>query len=421
MSSDFLMNLDKYAEVIVKVGLNIQPGQRLLIGVPIFGMWGTPLELVPLIRLVAQKAYQAGARLVDVMWNDDQLRLIRFRHAPHNSFEEYPVWRAQAAYEAARDGDAVLLILAENPDLLSKQEPALVSTLHQTDFKHMRPFAELRGKNANNWTVITAPVEGWSDKVFPDIPPEDREAKFWETLFEICRVNQPDPVSAWRDHYHELAARRDYLNRKRYAALKLTAPGTDLMIGLPREHKWRAARMTSQTGIEFTGNIPTEEVFTIPHKDRVEGVVSSTRPLSYGGTMIKDFSLMLSEGRVVKVSARKGEDNLRKLLATDEGSNRLGEVALVPHSSPISQTGLLFYNILIDENATSHLALGRSLRFCFEGGETISDEAFAAAGGNLSLIHLDFMVGSGEMDVDGFRDDGSIEPVMRGGEWAFEV
>jgi aminopeptidase len=422
MSSGFERNLDKYAEVIVRVGLNLQPAQRLLImGVPQLGIYGVPLELAPLVRLIVTKAYQVGARLVDVMWNDDQLRLIRFQHALRDSFEEFPTWRADGAFEVAEAGGAVLLIYAEDPDLLVKQDPTLITTMHQTGFKHTKPFADLRGKTAMNWVLITAPVDGWPDKVFPDLAPEDRKAQFWDTLFEICRVKQPDPVSAWNDHVDELASRRNYLNHRRYAAVRLTAPGTDLMAGLPRGHVWRAARVSSQSGIEFTGNIPTEEVFTIPHKDKTEGVVTSTKPLSYGGSLIEDFGLTFCEGRVVKVTARKGEDSLRNLLETDEGATRLGEVALVPHSSPISQSGLLFYNLLIDENAASHIALGQGLRFCIEGGEAMSDDEFAAVGGNHSLIHIDFMIGSGEMDVHGLTEDGTAEPIMRSGEWAFEV
>ena len=414
MASEFERNLDKYAEVIVRVGLNLQHGQRLLI-------FRAPLELTPLVRLIAAKAYKVGARLVDVMWNDDQLRLIRFQHAPRDSFEEFPEWRANAAFEAAKAGDAVLVLLAENPDLLFEQDPELVATVFQTRAKHFKPANDLLSKNAMNWTVVTAPVDGWMEKVFPDLPPDSREARFWDTIFEICRVKQEDPVSAWRDHVNQLVTRSDYLNHKRYAALKLTAPGTDLTVGLPKGHVWQSGRMTSQNGIDFTANIPTEEIFTLPHKDKTEGVVTATKPLSYGGVLIEDFSLTFADGRVVKASAAKGEEVLRKLIETDEGASRLGEVALVPHSSPISQSGLLFYNTLIDENAANHIALGEALRFFMEGGEAKSDDEFAAAGGNHSLVHVDFMIGSGEMDVDGLTEGGAAEPVMRSGEWAFEA
>jgi aminopeptidase len=421
MASTFERNLDKYAEVIVKVGLNIQPGQRLLIGLPLLGLFGIPLELAPLIRLVVAKAYQAGAKFVDVMWDDPQLQLIRFQHAPRDSFEEFPMWRADRGNEAAKAGDAVLAVMAQNPDLLVEHDPALTNTVVQLGYKHLKPFFDLRGKNAMNFAIVTAPVDGWTDKVFPDLPPEDRKVHFWDAIFDICRVNQPDPVAAWKDHIRNLDARCGYLNHKRFAALKLTASGTDLTLGLPQEHVWRNARLRSQNGIDFITNMPTEEVFTVPHKDKTEGAVTSTKPLSFGGNLVEGFSLTFSEGRVVKGTARKGQETLDKILETDVGAKYLGEVALVPHSSPISQSGLLFYNTLIDENASCHLALGRAIRFCIEGSEAMSDDEFAMLGGNDSIVHSDFMVGSGELDVDGLTEDGSTEPLMRSGEWAFET
>jgi aminopeptidase len=311
MSSEFEKNLNKYAEVIIGVGLNLQPGQRLLIGSR------TPIELAPLVRLIVAKAYQAGARLVDVMWSDDQLRLIRFQHAPGDSFEEFPAWRAEAVFEVAEAGDALLSLYAENPDLLIDQRPELVASVQRTEAKHFKPFADLQIKNAMNWTVATAPVDGWTEKIFPNLPPGSRKAKLWDTIFEICRVKRDDPVSAWRDHISKLVARSNYLNREGYIALKFTAPGTDLMVGLPRRHVWRGARMTSQSGIEFTANVPTEEIFTIPHKDKTEGVVTATKPLSYRGAFIEGFSLTFSEGRVVRATAEKGEESLCKLLEMD--------------------------------------------------------------------------------------------------------
>jgi aminopeptidase len=243
----------------------------------------------------------------------------------------------------------------------------------------------------------------------------------WDMIFEICRIKQPDPVSAWKKHINGLVSRRDYLNQKQYEKLRFTGPGTELTIGLPDGHLWTAARMTAQNGIAFTANIPTEEVFTIPHRDKTEGIVSSSKPLSYGGSLIDDFQLEFSEGRVVKARARVGEESLQEYIDMDEGARRLGEIALVPNSSPISQLGRLFYNTLIDENAASHIALGRAYRFNIEGGELMSEEEFAASGGNISLIHIDLMIGSGEMDVDGITKGGGHEPVFREGEWAFKV
>jgi aminopeptidase len=418
VKAQFEENLEKYAEVTIKVGLNLQPGQRLLIGIPTQGNLGTPIDLAYLVRLISKKAYQSGARLVEVLWDDDQLRLIRFQYAGKDTFEEFPIWRADAANETAREGSAVLIIHAPDPDLFLQQDPSLLNISRQAGLKHIKPFSDLQSKNHMNWTVITAPREGLLKKVLPELPPEERQDKFWEVLFKICRIDQPDPISAWMDHIHDLTMRRDYLNRKQYHALKITGPGTDLTVGLPKAHIWTTARMTSQNGIPFTANIPTEEVFTIPHKDRIEGVVSSSKPLSYGSTYIEDFSLTFSEGKVVGASSRVGEESLHKILETDEGASMLGEVALVPHHSPISQLDLLFFNTLIDENAASHIALGRAFRFGIEGGETMSDEEFASIGGNQSLIHVDFMIGSGEMDVNGLKEDGTIEPIMCNGDWA---
>lgn len=421
MSSEFEQNLDKYADVIIKVGLNLQPGQCLLIGAPIFSDTYAPIELAPLVRLIVAKAYKVGARFVDVMWIDYQLQLLRYKYAPKDSFEEFPSWRTDLVHDMGKSGDAILVIYAENPDLLINEDPELINISQQTFFKHMAPIMDLVVQNTMNWAVITAPIDGWVDKFFPDIPPDKRKDKLWDIIFDICRIKHKDPVSAWQDHVNQLASRSNYLNQKEYMSLKFTATGTNLTIGLPKGHMWHSGSMTSQNGITFTANIPTEEVFTIPHKDKTEGVVKGTKPLYYSGSLVENYTLTFSKGKIVEVVAKKGEDLLRNLIETDEGASYLGEIALVPHSSPISQSGLLFYNILIDENASNHIALGRGYKFSFKDGEKLSDEEFAALGGNNSLIHIDCMFGSGEMDVDGILDDGNAEPIMRKGEWAFDV
>lgn len=420
MSSDFEINLEKYAEVIVKVGLNLQPGQRLLVGAPAFSKKGVSVELAPLVRLIVKKAYQNGARLVDVMWDDDQLRLIRYKYAPRDSFEEFPTWRTDGAFDIAKEGDAMLFIEAQNPDLFSEQEINLVLTTHNTFLKYNKPATDLRRKNFVNWTVIAAPVDGWPDKIFPELTQSERKAKFWDILFEICRVKQKDPVSAWKKHINQLVARCSYLNRKKYNALKFNAPGTDITIGLPMGHIWRSAHLTTQSGIKNVVNIPTEEIFTIPHKDKTEGIVTATKPL-VTDVIIEDLSLTFSNGKIVEATATKGEEFLRNLVKTDKGASQLGEVSLVPHSSPISQSGLLFYNILIDENASCHIALGSGIKSCLENGVNMSEKEFSAAGGNYSILHLDFMIGSEKMNVDGIKKDGKTEPIMRKGELIFEV
>jgi aminopeptidase len=243
----------------------------------------------------------------------------------------------------------------------------------------------------------------------------------WETLFKLCRIDRPDPVQAWKDHILGLKARSGYLNKKNYSAFHYRAPGTDITIGLPEGHEWHAAQSNTTMGFPFTANIPTEEVYTLPHKNRADGVVSASMPLNYNGMLIDGIVLEFKEGRVIKASARVGEAVLQKLVATDEGAARLGEVAIVPYSSPISQSGLIFYNTLFDENAACHLALGNAYDTTIKNGTSMTPDQFAEAGGNSSIIHVDFMIGSNKMDIDGISSDGSKEPVLRSGEWAFSV
>jgi len=410
-SLSFEQKLQNYAELAVKIGLGLQAGQRLIIRAPI--------ESAPLVRLIVENAYKAGARLVDVMWTDDAVTLARFKYAPRDSFEEFPTWQIQAMRDVVEHGGASLRIYAEDPDLLKDQDPDLVDLSERVASTHSAPIRQLGMANLFNWSVISTPTASWANKIFPETEPAQQIDKLWKLIFEVCRVNQADPVAAWQQHAQNLATKTTYLNAKQYAALKYTAPGTDLTLGLPEGHIWHGVESTTPTGITFIPNLPTEEVFTMPHKDKANGVVASTKPFSYAGVVIANFSLTFEAGRIVKVTAETGEATLKKLVETDEGAAHLGEVALVPHSSPISQTGLLFYNSLYDENASSHLAIGKAYPFCLEHGTDMSEEEFAAAGGNNSITHEDFMIGSAEMNVDGLTHAGAIEPIMRAGEWVF--
>jgi aminopeptidase len=413
MSLDFDENLRKYAELAVKIGVNVQPGQRVLIQAGI--------DQAMLARLIAASAYQAGARLVDVIWDDEQMQLIRFQHAPRDSFEEASSWLPNALLEYAQQGDARISIRGNDPDLLKDQDPELVALSRKASSIKLQPFADLLMRNGLSWLVISAPVASWAARVFPELAAEQQISRLWDVIFDVCRLKQADPIAAWERHIAQLSARSEYLNRKQYAALHYRAPGTDLRVGLPKGHIWPSARAISTRGIAFVPNMPTEEVFTLPHKDQVSGVVTASKPLNYNGALIENFRLTFAEGRVVEVDAAAGADTLRRLIATDAGAGRLGEVALVPHSSPIAQSGLLFYNTLFDENAASHFALGRAYQVTLAGGTAMSDEEFGQAGGNNSLVHVDFMVGAATMDIDGLTEDGTAEPVMRAGEWAFDV
>ena len=408
--------LRAYAELTVRIGLNLQPGQRLLIVGPMAN-GGASIEAAPLIRHIAAAAYDAQARLVETLWGDEALLEARFAHAPRDSFDEFSDWLPRALADHVSAGHAVLSIYANDPDQLKDAPPDLVATLQESTARHVRPFREHISRNRTNWAVVAAAAASWAARVFPDVEPSQQTARLWDAISCLCRLEHRDPVAAWETHLRDLAARTEYLNDKRYEALRYRGPGTDLTIGLASGHQWIGGSSVNAAGIRFAPNLPTEEVFTMPHKDRVNGTVRSTKPLSYGGTLIDGFTLTFVDGRVVEVKAERNEAVLRTLVAMDPGAARLGEVALVPNSSPISQTGRLFYNTLFDENAASHVALGAAYKFTLRGGEGMSDDAFEAAGGNRSATHVDFMIGSGELDVDGVRADGAAEPLMRKGEW----
>ncbi len=414
------IDLDSYAELAVRVALNLQPGQRLLIIGPLMN-GGVSLEAAPLVRRIAASAYRAGAPLVEPIWGDEPLQLERFHHARPETLGEFSTWLPQALAEHARAGHAVISIYANDPDLLQREPSERVGALQQAVSRSMTAFRELISRNQTNWAVVAAAGAAWAAKVFPDAPQGQQVERLWDAIARLCRLDRPDPMAAWQAHLSALAARSDFLNRRRYTALKYTGPGTDLTLGLPNGHIWVGGSSTSGGGIRFVPNLPTEEVFTMADRSRADGIVRSTKPLSYGGSLIEDFSVRFEGGRVVSFSAARGEAALRQMIETDDTAGRLGEVALVPHSSPIAASGRLFYNTLFDENAASHVALGSAYKFTLAGGETMTDAEFERAGGNKSAIHVDFMIGSAALDVDGMFDDGRTEPLMRQGEWAIDV
>ncbi len=412
-SSSFNKNLKKYAEVVVKIGLGLRKGQRLSIR--------TPIHTAPLVREIARVAYEVGARYVDVIWADEELARLRVESAPRDSHDEFSTWQVSGIMDMINKGDAILSISSNNPDLFNGLDMEFISSAQKTALKHNAPISAAVTRNAVNWCVIAASSPAWAKKVFPKLSVEKAEAKLWKAIFESTRVNTENPVKAWETHIKNLRERTKYIQSKQYSALHYKGPGTDLTIGLPHGHKWTSAQAMAENGTIFTANIPTEEMFTLPDRNRADGYVAASMPLSYGGTLIEDFSLTFENGRVVSVQAKKGETILKKLIDTDEGASHLGEVALVPHSSPISKRGHLFYNTLFDENASCHIAIGRAYRFTLIGGEELNDDEFQQSGGNNSLTHVDFMIGSAKMDIDGIRQDGTREPVMRKGEWAFKV
>ena len=401
--------LTRLAQVAVRIGLGLQHGQELVMT--------APLEAAPLARAITTEAYKAGASLVTTLYADDAAALARFAHAPDDAFDVAPAWLYDGMAAAFRGGAARLAIAGDDPSLLAGQDADKVARANRARSKAYRPALDVIAGFDINWTIVSAATPAWARAVFPGEPEDIAVARLWEAIFSASRVDGSDPVAAWATHNAELRRRTEHLNAQRYAALRFRGPGTDLTVGLAHGHEWHGGATTAKNGIVCNANIPTEEVFTTPHALRVSGQVASTKPLSYGGTLIRDIRVRFEEGRIVEAASATGQEVLTKVLDTDEGSRRLGEVALVPHSSPISASGLLFFNTLFDENAASHIALGQAYSKCLVGGLAMSEDELERRGANRSLIHIDWMIGSGEVDVDGIASDGRSEPLMRHGEW----
>jgi len=406
--------LEKYAELIVKAGLNLYPDQQLII-------WAGPLEVAPLVRKVVEQAYKNQSRYVTVLWVDQEVKKIRLQHAPDDSFEEFSSWKLKGIWDCMENGAAYLQIWGTDPEAYSDTDPEILSITNRVLSENYRPISFHQGRSSVQWCLVCFPTPSWAQRVYPDDQPDQALEKLWQAVIETCRLDQDDPVDFWLSYLAQIDKRADHLTEKAYRSLKFTGPGTDLRVGLPEGHIWSSGGGISEGGLPFIANLPTEEVYTLPHKDQINGKVSATRPLSYQGMFIDNFWLRFSEGKVVEYGAEIGEDNLGSILDTDQNSRYLGEVAIVPHQTPIAQSGKLFLNTLYDENASNHLALGRAYKDSLEGGPDMTEEEFARAGGNDSLIHVDFMFGSGEMDVDGILADGSTEPLIRDGEWVVDL
>ncbi|MGA3335441.1 MAG: aminopeptidase [Terracidiphilus sp.] len=402
--------LDQLAEVAVKVGLGLQPSQELLMTASI--------DALPLARRITEHAYRAGAALVTTLFTDEESVLMRYRFAPGESFDRAAAWLYDGMAAAFKSGTARLAIAGGNPMLLSQQDPDKVSRANRALSQAYRPALELITRHEINWTIVASATPAWASAVFPDDAPDAALAKLWDAIFEASRIHTADPVSAWKAHDADLRSRAQRLNEKRYAALHYRSPGADFCLGLPDDHLWLGGGSHARNGFYCIPNLPTEEVFSMPHKDRADGTVTSTKPLSYQGTMIEGIRVRFERGRIVEARATRGQEVLQKLIETDEGARHLGEVALVPHSSHIARSGIVFSNTLFDENAASHIALGQAYASCLRDGEKLTPEQLAAKGANQSLIHVDWMIGSDQLDIDGITASGAVEPLMRRGEWA---
>ena len=407
----FEQKLDRLAEVAVRIGLNLREGQELVLT--------APTDALPLVRLITAQAYKAGAKLVTTFYTDDATTLARYQHAPDASFDYAPEWLQAAIATAFKSGAARMAITGANPALLAQQDPAKVSRANIAASKASKPAMELITRHEINWTIVAAATPAWAALVFPNDPPELALGRLWDAIFATSRITSADPVATWQEHGANLKKRVDLLNAKRFHSLRFHTPdgATDLTVGLADQHLWAGGGTTAGNGVYCQPNIPTEECFTTPHKDRVNGVVAASKPLSHQGTLIENIRCTFKDGKIVEATATKGQEAINKLISTDDGARRLGEVALVPHNSPIAQSGILFWNTLFDENAASHIALGQAYSTCLIGGEKMSNEELSTLGANESLIHVDWMIGGATMNVDGLSADGSAEPLMRAGDW----
>lgn len=411
-SVDFDRKLAHLADLALRVGVNLQPGQRLvLIG---------PYEAVDLLRRIARRAYELGAPLVYLELLDERVNLIRALHAGDETLETVDAERVAMLKTKLERGDAYVRVSGGDPDLMAAAEPARVARIAKAASVAGRPVGDLVQRSYMPWSVLPCATPAWARKMFPDLPQDQAVARLWDAIFAATRADLDDPVAAWETHLATLRRAHERLNARAYRALHLRAPGTDLRLGLADGHVWEAGGSTAEcNGVRFVANMPTEEVFTAPHARRVDGVIASSKPLSYRGQLIDRFRLTFRDGAVVAAEAERGQAALEGLLEIDDGARRLGEVALVPHDSPISRSGLLFYDTLFDENAACHVALGRAYETAMRDGTRRSLEDLRRDGFNQSFTHVDFMFGSDRLDIDGERVDGTHEPVMRAGNWAF--
>ena len=403
--------LDRLAEVAVRTGVNLQKGQDLIIT--------ANMSALPLVQRIAVHAYKAGAGLVLPFFTDDAITLARYENADDASFDRAAGWFYEGLGKAYKGGAARMAITGDDPMLLAEQDAGKVARASKAVSIAAKPAMSPIVGFEVNWNIVAFPGAAWAARVFPDLPVKEAQRKLLDAIYDASRLDGDDPVKNWADHTAELKTRVKWLNEQNFEALKYTGPGTDLRLGLAEGHIWKGGASPALNGVVCQPNIPTEEVFTCPHAYKVDGTVSATKPLAYQGTVIRDISVRFEAGKIVDATASSGEAVFRDLLGVDDGSSRIGEVALVPHSSPISQSGTLFYNTLFDENASCHIALGQSYADTVSGGSDLGEDELKQKGANQSLIHVDWMIGSDDVDIDGITRTGETVPVMRKGEWAF--
>lgn len=411
--SNYQDKLRQYAQLLVRVGMNVQDKQPVFIR--------SSVEALELTHLVVEEAYIAGASDVRVEYADSRLKRLKFEYESLDHFENKDVksYDVEARMDFVKRGAANLAILTEDPDLLSGIDASKLKAYQLQYSKAYKGYMEASQKNQFPWVVAAFPSKAWAQRVYPNKSVEDAYSTFIDEVFDIVRVDGNDPIQNWKSHVKNLSVHADKLQKKQYKALHYLSEGTDLVVGLPKGHIWEdATSYVNGDQQAFIANIPTEEVFTAPDRNNVNGYVTNKLPLSFNGNIIDGFTLTFKDGVIVDFKADKGEDVLRDLLDTDEGARRLGEVALVPDDSPISNRNTIFYNTLFDENASCHLAIGSAYGFNIEGGTEMTTEEKIASGLNDSNVHEDFMIGSADLTIYGILEDGTKELVFENGNWA---
>ncbi|MCU7677000.1 aminopeptidase [Bacillus thuringiensis] len=407
----FEEKLQAYAELTVKIGVNIQPGQYLLVN--------TSVDALDFARIIVKEAYKAGAGRVHANFSDEEMERAYFDYASDEEFNRFPEWIVKMNDELIERKGALLMIDATDPDKFTGISSDRLATYQKVAGAALRNNRNAVMKDSIAWSMVAVPSPKWASKVFPGLATEDQVPALWEAIFKAVRIGDGSAIEKWREHVTNLESRAVLLNDKKYMKLHYTAPGTDLTIALAPQHKWVTGGGKTPDDTIFMANMPTEEVYTLPMKQGVNGYVSNTKPLVYQGNIIDGFKLTFEEGKIVKAEAQVGHDLLQELINVDEGSCYLGEVALVPHESPISASGILYFNTLFDENASNHLAIGKAYPTCLEDGRDLENDQLETLGANISITHEDFMIGSSEMDIDGILPDGTVEPIFRKGSWAF--
>lgn len=408
---DFQQKLEEYAELVVQVGLNIQKDQPLLIN--------TTTDTIEFTRLIVKKAYEAGAKRVDVNYTDEVNARLFYDLAPDDAFHEFPKWAAMQRDELIENKGALLWIDADNPDLLEGVSIDRISNFQKASGKALANYRKAVMNDEITWSIVAMPSEKWAAKVFSHLEKEYQMPALWDLIFQVVRIGDGTAVQQWKEHIDHLESRATLLNAKRFKKLHYKADGTDIQVELPKGHIWLSGASKNGQSVPFIANMPTEEVYTAPLKTGVNGNVRNTKPLVYQGNIIDDFTLTFENGAITKVQAGTGEELLKEFIQTDAGAKYLGEIALVPHESPISASNVLFFNTLFDENASNHFAIGEAYPTCVEGARGLSHEELENLGLNTSIVHEDFMIGSAQMDILGELEDGTMEPIFLKGTWAF--